>query len=204
MLALDKLAVERGPSKVQTILGWEINTRTLSISLPTTKYKAWLSDLDSIIDKGSCMYPVLDKLLGHLVHASIVIPMSRYFLEPFRWLLKPRNRFRRVYIPKCAIPTLALWRKFLHLASLGIDLNMLSDRVPTNIVLSDSYTGGIGGFSMATGTAWRMDLSEYELSDNNPLEYLAAILGILIEQKSGAIPACGSILALTNNSSALC
>jgi len=50
LLSLNKLAAEGQMSEIKTILGWVVNTRSLEISLPSTKYIAWLRDTQSLIE----------------------------------------------------------------------------------------------------------------------------------------------------------
>jgi hypothetical protein len=48
-LSLSKLAAEGIPSESATILGWNANSRTLTISLPSEKIRTWSNDKNSIL-----------------------------------------------------------------------------------------------------------------------------------------------------------
>jgi hypothetical protein len=63
MLALSKLAAEGGPREIQTISGWTVNTRTLTINLPTEKYLAWKEDIELLIKVGSTKHETLEALV---------------------------------------------------------------------------------------------------------------------------------------------
>lgn len=73
-------------------------------------------------------------------------------------------------------------------------------RKPTNLLITDACLQGIGGVSMSSGCAWRFDLRPFKIKDNNKLEFLAAVVGVLQAHKDNEIPQLGNILALTDNS----
>ena len=49
IISLKKLRAEGQLSEIKTVLGWELNTRRLLISLPSHKVTDWLRDIDSIL-----------------------------------------------------------------------------------------------------------------------------------------------------------
>jgi hypothetical protein len=55
-LSLGKLMEEGSLSEIFTILGWNVNTRDLTIALPPKKFNRWVSDLKIIIPKRK--YPI--------------------------------------------------------------------------------------------------------------------------------------------------
>jgi len=63
-LSLSKLAEEGQLAEKFTILGWNINTRTLTISLPDKKFKTWSKDLEQIINKRKVSFSMLESTLG--------------------------------------------------------------------------------------------------------------------------------------------
>ena len=81
-LSLNKLLLKGTPSKLMIVLEWLIDTRQLLIWLPQDKFdlQKELRDLiaDPIISRA-----VLESLIGKLVHASYVIPLSCHFLSHF-------------------------------------------------------------------------------------------------------------------------
>lgn len=93
------------------------------------------------------------------------------------------------------------WKKFLTQSALGISLNLLTFRRPTNLVVSDACPQGMGGFSMASGRAWRLQFQTRLDNKNNIGEFLASVITILLAHHWGDITTEGVVLALTNNSS---
>ena len=93
-LALNKLLAEGGLSEVKIILGWEINTRTLTIALPLHKHTTWDSEIKNILTFQRCKTKALECLIGRLNHAGFIIPSARHFLSRIR-LLHQRNKYKR-------------------------------------------------------------------------------------------------------------
>lgn len=80
LLAADKLQAEGAPAEIKTILGWVVNTRSLTIHLPDDKLQVWSNDINLLILNKKSDRKSLEQLVGRLIHASTVIPLSRYFL----------------------------------------------------------------------------------------------------------------------------
>jgi hypothetical protein len=87
-LSLSKLADEGTLSEDLIILGWQINARKLTISLPEKKYKYWVDDLTSYIKAKKISHKNLESLIGHLSHAATACPLMRYFLNCIRKTLE--------------------------------------------------------------------------------------------------------------------
>ena len=49
MVALDKCEAEGAASEERICLGWLLNTRSLLVSLPSHKVKAWISQVETFI-----------------------------------------------------------------------------------------------------------------------------------------------------------
>jgi hypothetical protein len=79
MLAVSKLRAEGGPRETQIILGWQINTHNLTISLPQEKYLAWMSDIERFLAQRFAQQTELDSLVGRLNHVGYIIPLGRFF-----------------------------------------------------------------------------------------------------------------------------
>ncbi len=78
-LSLDKLAEEGMMSEVVIVLGWKINTRSLTLSLPLKKYKQWTQDLKQAIKTKKASLKQLDTIIGRLNHTATACPFMRYF-----------------------------------------------------------------------------------------------------------------------------
>jgi len=67
-ISLRKLIGDGQPSETKTILGWLINSRNLTICLPTDKQLAWTNEIQIMLANGFTTKPGLETLLGRLNH----------------------------------------------------------------------------------------------------------------------------------------
>jgi hypothetical protein len=74
-LSLRKLTEGGTLSEESIILGWKINTRALTISLPDKKYKGWHADLSLYTKAKKISYKNLELLIGCLNHAATACPL---------------------------------------------------------------------------------------------------------------------------------
>ena len=69
-----KLEAEGTPAEIQTVLGWELDTRLLICSLPEPedKYVAWCKEISDILssDTKPVSKALLESVIGRLTHAS--------------------------------------------------------------------------------------------------------------------------------------
>ena len=211
-LSLKKLEEEGTLSECLTILGWQINTRLLTIALPYEKFKRWNADLKTIISSKKVSYNKLESTIGRLNHAATACPIMRYFLHRIRkvllsWDNSNSNKKVERYLSKQVIEDLILWRKsFLPLIHTGISLNLVSYRQPSFICWSDACPAGLGGYDHL-GYAWRFAIpDEYRdavVNQNNCLEFLASIVTVwqAILNKQSKDEEC--FLSLGDNSSSV-
>jgi hypothetical protein len=186
-LSLGKLKEEGILSECLVILGWQINTRLLTIALPSKKFKLWNADLKIIIYNKKASYNKLESTLGRLNHAAAACPFMRYFLNRIRRVLmswESSNSSKKVerYLSKQVIEDLKLWRQsFLPLIHTGMSLNLVTYRRPSFICWSDACPAGLGGYDHL-GNAWRFaipdDYRESVENQNNCLEFLASIITV--------------------------
>jgi hypothetical protein len=80
-LSQSKLAEEGQLAERFTILGWDIDTRKLTIALPLTKFNRWNKDLTRVISRKKISFALLESILGRLNHAATACPFMRYFLS---------------------------------------------------------------------------------------------------------------------------
>ena len=186
LLSLPKLIAEGGPTEVQTVLGWRIDTRRLLISLPDDKFRAWVADIEGMEKTGECRYQVLDQLVGRLNHASQIIPPARHFLSRIRATLRPRrHKTRKLSLGREVVADIALWKTILAEANRGISLNLMVTRQPDRICWSDACPFGLGGYSLS-GRAWRIRIPpNHELRGhagvNNLLEFMGMVINVWLE-----------------------
>ena len=211
MLAIDKAMAEGTPSEIQIILGWEINTRRLTIALPTDKHVAWKQDIHEILHLASknkrIRHSILETILGRLQHAAAILSEGSHFLNRIR-TAEQRAKQARSGSSRLCVETrkdLAYWISLLDRAAKGVSLNLLVYRVPDQILRTDACEHGLGGYSLTTGRAWRWEIPvEHRLKKSiNFLEFLACITGIILSLHDGEGAEEDCILSLGDNTSSL-
>jgi len=214
LLAPDKLEAEGRPSERQVVLGWMVDTRTLTVSLPRDKFLAWQSDLASSVKERATTLQSLESLIGRLNHASFLIPLGRHFLNGLREKIPSSRRkgartwaSKKVRFSADDVEDLRLWQKFLAKTADGISMNLLTIRRPTHIAWSDSCPFGIGGYTLK-GRAWRIKLDSrwnFRGDDavNNLLEFLGMTVSILLMIEEAKTERYSVLLALGDNTSAI-
>ena len=207
ILSLSKLEAEGSPAEVQIVLGWRINTRTLSVALPDDKYNAWVEDIQQFLKAGSCTFHEFEQLIGRLNHASFVMPITRHFLGRARALLEPRQHQHAIITLGPPVKDdLTLWKTILANANTGISMNLIVTREPDRICWSDACPFGIGGYSLS-GRAWRIQIPASSTirghaGVNNLLEFVGMVVNIWLEcLDSNDNQVC--ILAVGDNTSAI-
>jgi hypothetical protein len=114
-LSLSKLAEESQMSKKFTVLGWDINTRLLTIALPKKKFQRWNKDLDDIILRKKVSFALLESTIGHLNHAATACPLMRYFLGRVRlvltnWDVSKTSKKVERYLLSQVLEDIKLWK----------------------------------------------------------------------------------------------
>jgi hypothetical protein len=186
-LSLGKLQEEGFLSENPIVLGWEINTRSLTIKLPSKKFKNWHQDLSKVLQTKKISFKELEKMLGGLNHAATACPLMRYFLNWVRgvllnWQASSVVKTTQRYLSSQVLEDLKLWHhSFLLKIRSGMSLNLISYRQPSVISWSDSCPHGLGGFD-SLGNAWQYKLSEDDTvacaRKNNSLEFVAALISM--------------------------
>lgn len=157
---------------------------------------------------------------GQLNHACTFIPLARYALgrlNQLKLMHKDCSKFKRIYLSHAIIKDLQLWLRYLDRARAGISMNLNTVRAPSIITLSDSNLSAIGGYSVTTGTAWRLRIvsitdqfnsqlnksADKTQASNNVLEFLAAIITVWIEVLNGHISPHACVLAFSDSGCAV-
>ena len=111
------------------------------------------------MEKKGCTLKELNNLVGRLNHACNIIPLGNHFLNRLRAKIdNKRNRKSFVKLESRHLEDLRLWEEILKRTNEGISINLIVNRRPTKIYLSDSCPFGLGGFSASSGRAWRLKL----------------------------------------------
>ena len=119
-LSLSKLKEEGSVSEKFTLLGWDINTRKLTIALPEKKFSRWSNEICQILSKKKVSYAVLESMIGRLNHAASVHPIMHYFLSRIRlmmtnWDTSGKTKKVTRYLPSQVLEDLHLWLRKSHL-----------------------------------------------------------------------------------------
>ena len=205
LLSLNKLIIEGSSSEVKTALGWDIDTRRFTVSLPDDKYAEWSQQINSILKSGKVAPKKLESLIGRLNHAAFVIPLCRHFLNRLRNLLSRLKHHKLIHLTKETLADLCLWLNFLKQANNGISINLIIERRPDCIFVTDACEHGIGGFSVRTGNAFRFDIPKHLLFrvSNNVPEYLAEIVAVWLGILDGEVRENSCVCSGTDNTSAV-
>ena len=212
VLSIPKLKAEGAPAEIQIVLGWKINTRTLTLSLSDNKLELRLPELRRLARQGRATFKEIESLVERLGHASYAVSLTRHFMDRLqRTIAKSDTRkSSSVILSPEAIEDMTLWETFLLRAHQGISINLLVTRQPSRLCWSDACPFGIGGYSLTTGSAWRVRIPKSTVIHghpgiNNLLEFLGMVVNVWLECKHctamGDKHAC--ILALGDNTSAL-
>jgi len=205
IISIKKFHAEGRLEEVKTILGWVVNTRSLSISLPDHKLHSWITDIDSIISKKKSSFQVLETLLGRLNHvACIFMPMRHFMGRLYKALYRAKSKLSWTTLSTLEIEDLALHKEFLLYANRGISLNIIAFRKPTHIYRSDASEFGVGGYNVLTGRAWRWEIpTELRLRTSiNSLEFMACVVTIWLDIIHHEVQYEDCLLSQTDNSTA--
>ena len=201
MAARNKFEAEAGAEEVKMILGWMVNFRTLTMSLPDNKFIAWSDSIKSIMESRTVKAKELETNIGRLVHVSQILPEINHFLNGFRSLLNRAKHQRAAKVPLHVVADCQILLKFLEKAHDGISMNSLAYRLPDRVYRSDSCPHGLGGYS-DEGFAWRYYLPpdlRFRAS-NNLLEHIASIITVWIDVLNGRLHKDDCILSMTDSS----
>jgi len=81
LISTKKLQAEGGqPSESKTILCWLLDTRTLTLALPTHKYIAWCAEIEAALCAQTIYHQKLESLIGKLNHAATIVLITMAFL----------------------------------------------------------------------------------------------------------------------------
>jgi hypothetical protein len=199
------MIAEGTPTETLNVLGWKINTRTMTISLPKEKFEKYARQVNENLlqPKKSRERKELESLVGRLQHVASILPAARHFMGR---LTEAQNRAKRyTKLLKNELDDLRIWVKFLEMAYKGIDINLLTPRYPDRILVTDaSLANGMGGFKVQTGRAWRWPIpKEWKELSINVLEFLTTIIALELDLIEDPPNKSDCYLIVTNNMSAM-
>ena len=205
LIAVSKFLAEAKASEAKVILGWLVNTRSMTVSLPSDKHRAWTEEIQALRTRPSrrATAKELESTVGRLSHAAYVIPNSRHFLGRLYRAGERAKVHGSVTLTQAQRDDLGLWKVFLDSALRGVSINRLVARWPNRIVRVDACPQGMGGYGLLSGVAWRIHL-EPDLTGRgslNSLEFLAALIGLWVENELGGAFGPDDVLLCQGDSS---
>jgi hypothetical protein len=156
---------------IQTVLGWEIDTNAMTISLPKEKIDKLVSLLQQWPEsrKVATMHDVW-VLLGSLYSATLAVRPGKYFLWRLIALSHAKDKAvingdTIVHLGSAAQADLRLWRflvtsKARSQGSLSTPIAVHIKRKAVRIWATDASFEAIGGVCHATHLWWRYDLTD--------------------------------------------
>ena len=143
---------------------------------------------------------MLERNIGRYVHIGMILPKVHHFLGRLRALQRRAKNRRRIKIPSTCVEDLKLMRRFISCAKQGIDMNLLTYRLPNWVHRGDSCPIGMGGYTHR-GDAWRWYIPKelQNRASNNLLEHLANIIGPWIDILKGKLQRGDCILSMTDS-----
>ena len=204
-IADDKNEAEGAPEEIKIVLGWQLNTRSLTVHLPSHKFIAWSEQVNSFIARKTANSKDLQSLLGRLEHVAVMIPMYAHFLNNIRALeIKATQSNRNQVINKRSKIDLKLSLKFLKKAHDGINMNLITFRSPSKVYINDASEHGLGGFA-CHGRAWSytIPIKLRGRAHINLLEFLAQLVSIWIDKIEGKLNSLDCLLAMGDNTASM-
>ena len=208
LLSLEKAEAEGTPNELLIVLGWLLDTRRLRISLPEDKYIAWSNDTKAIInpppsDHGYVYKGPMESLEGRFQNVATVIPLVGHFLNHVRAATRRAVQFGRTRLSTLEREQYIFWLSLLERARDGVSMNTVIPQEPTCAYRNDACEHGLGGFSLKTGRAWRFSIPPHLRGKRsiNFLEFLAAIVSIMLGIVEGEIRRHDNVLSATDNRS---
>jgi len=86
LISYTKMLAEAAMSETKTALGWLLNTRTLQVSLPDSKFIGWTHSINQTLGLTFIDSRALETLVGRLNHAASILHAMRQFLNRIRHL----------------------------------------------------------------------------------------------------------------------
>jgi hypothetical protein len=206
MISITKLIAELGMSEQKIILGWLYDSRRLLISLPREKYLAWSNQVKDLLRRKRSNHNELKTLVGRLDHAAGVLPLARHFMERIRFATKcTADRPNMPYtLNKTIQADLELMLAVLARAHEGINMNLLTYRLPNAQSKVDACPRGLGGYSKA-GRAWRFIIPHHLLgrAHINLLEFLAILVSVWLDIIEGSVKPLDCLLVMGDSTTAV-
>jgi hypothetical protein len=209
IVATKKVAAEGTPTEVLTVLGWTIDTRRLLIRLPEEKADAWDAELEALIKLGDAgwLIPIkrLEQAQGRNIYVAMIVPGAMHFQSRMYAAIERAKKHKQTRLRAEERKDLRLLRRLLNIAREGISLNNVAFRMPDHFGRSDAFEGGLGGYDLTTGRAWRFPIPPelQHRKSQNFLEYLACMIQLICMLVDNKWDRGDCFLSIGDNTSAL-
>ena len=208
LLSLEKAEAEGTPNELLIVLGWLLDTRRLIISLPQDKFIAWTNDVKAILNppreaRGLLLGSQLESITGRFQNVATVIPLVGHFMNHIRAATRRAVKHGRTRLRPLERDQFVFWLSLLKRAADGVSMNTVIPQVPKRAYRNDACEHGLGGFSLKTGRAWRYEIPPHLRGKRsiNFLEFLAAVVSIMLGILEGEIQRHDNVLSATDNTS---
>jgi hypothetical protein len=204
LLNATKLAAEGALEETKIVLGWKLDTRRLLISLPDHKFKAWTSQIRTIIETKKTTAKELETVLGRLTNAASILPMARHFLPRLRFLQMKMGRYKSYTLNMTLIADLEICLRILKRTQLGISMNSISFRLPSICYYEDACPKSLGGWNHG-GEFYDFVVPEELLNRAhiNELEFIASIIHPWIDLLRGRLKPGDCFLVMGDSTTAM-
>ena len=205
MVSLEKTLAEGAASEKKICLGWNLDTRTLIVSLPRHKHKAWGDQIRKTLQSKLVSNDTLMSIIGRLENIAQFQSIPGHFFSNIRHaqILADRRK-HNIKLSRRVKEDLKLAINFLDKAEQGFSMNTVVFRKPEKYFICDASEYGLGGFS-TEGRAWTWEIpQEFKgRAHINVLEYMAQLISIWTDMMEGNIGKQDCILAMGDNTSAM-
>jgi hypothetical protein len=206
LVSLDKLRAEAGLSETKTLLGWELDTRRLTVQLTQEKFDTWTKQIrDILAANGKTSKKVLESLIGRLNHTASIVLTARHFLSRLFHAKSRASRHMLIQLTSNVIHDHELsWLKILKIAQSGMSMNLRTFRPPDTIYWSDACEFSMGGYS-SKGFTWRWKIPSdlQHRAHVNLLEFLAETICIWVDTLQGCTNRKDCILCFGDSTTAM-
>jgi hypothetical protein len=206
IISMKKIQAEGRLEETKRVLGWDLNTRSLRLLLPSEKLRDWCSDIDKFIKSKKAHFKSLESTVGRINHVACILhPMRHYMGRLYQALQRSTKSQGWTSFSSEELEDLRLIISFLHYANRGVSLNILVFRKPTIIYRSDASEFGLGGYNVTSGIGWRLELPVdcHLRSSLNSLEFLSSLISIWMDHFHQIIEPEDCILSQTDSSTAM-
>ena len=113
LASITKLIAEARLEETKILLGWKLDTRTLTVSLTFEKFKAWSDSINDILKTKSSTFKDLDSLIGCIGHTTVINPYVKHFMSRLRQEKDRAENRRKIKITAPVLDDLKLHLCFL-------------------------------------------------------------------------------------------